>query len=266
MTEQYQQNNINAPRGSRAVGGSTNLTLDDDLVVVDSSLNPVSLILPNAEQIPGNPVYIKAPFAGVNPVTLIGLNGQLIDGSPTLVLNTNEESALLKSDGANWQLITTGGGGGGGFPEVQDEGATVVPAADTFNFVGPGVSVTQSPAGTARVDVPGGSLPPLQSATFADNSNQDLTLGPDTNGYYAVEANISKSNGQSTSYRIDVAVSSTPAADLSVLIVDSDVLVTDIDITAVIVAGQVTLRLVGTGTGVTTTVNYRIVDSIVRAF
>lgn len=239
------------------------MTLDDDLVVVTPSAGPVSLVLPNARQIPGNAVYIKAPTAGVNPVTLVGLDNQTIDGASTLVLNVNGSSELLKSDGENWQLFNPASGGG--FPEVQDEGVAAVQSADTFNFVGSGVSVTESPVGTAVVDIPGGSLPPLQSETFLDNANQDLILGPDTSDY-AITANISKANGESTRYEIGIATSSTPSGNLSNLIIDSDVPVTDIDIQLIVASGQVALRLVGTGTGITTTVNYRIVDSIVRAF
>ena len=91
MTEQYQRNNINNPRGSRNVDGGSILTLDDDLIVVDSSLTPVAVELPNAVQIPGNTVYIKAPQAGTNSVTVTGLDGQTIDGLASLVLSADEE-------------------------------------------------------------------------------------------------------------------------------------------------------------------------------
>jgi hypothetical protein len=47
--------------------------------------------------------------------------------------------------------------GGGGSLAVKDEGASVVASADTIDFVGSGVSVTQSPSGTARVQIDGGS-------------------------------------------------------------------------------------------------------------
>ena len=116
MTEQYQQNNINNPRSSRSVDGDLILTLDDDLVVADSSVDPIALELPDARQIPGNTVYIKAPDGSTNPVTITGSQGQTIDGATSLVLNTDEASALVKSDGSNWQLFLGGGGGAGAFP------------------------------------------------------------------------------------------------------------------------------------------------------
>ncbi len=156
-------------------------------------------------------------------------------------------------------------GGGGGDIEVQDDGTVIVPAATVLNFTGPGVVVTPGPPGQADVDVPGGSLAPLQSATFADNTNQDLNVGPDTLGQIAVEMNISKTNGESSSYRLDLAVSST-GVDVSTLCIDSDVPITGIDVVALISAGNVVVRLVGTGAGVNTTVNYRVVDTIPRAF
>lgn len=155
--------------------------------------------------------------------------------------------------------------GGGGDIEVQDDGVVVVPAATALNFTGPGVVVTPGPPGQANVDVPGGALPPLQTASFLDSATQDLNVGPDTLGQVAVEMNISKANGESSSFRLDIAVSGT-GVDISTLIIDSDAPLTDIDVTVLLSAGSVIVRLTGSGGGVATTVNYRVVDTIIRAF
>jgi len=42
------------------------------------------------------------------------------------------------------------------FPEVQDEGVTVDPATQIFNFTGAGVTATQTVAGEVKIDIPGG--------------------------------------------------------------------------------------------------------------
>lgn len=52
MTDQYRQTNVNQPRGARDVNAYGELNLDDEAVVVDSSLGPVTLSLPEARIIP----------------------------------------------------------------------------------------------------------------------------------------------------------------------------------------------------------------------
>ena len=260
MTEQYQRNNINNPRGSRTVDGNLILTLDDDLIVADSSLNTIALQLPNAVQIPGNTVYIKAPNAGANSVTITGLDGQTIDDLAYLVLSADEASALLKSDGDNWQLFL------GGSPETQQNGITVVESTRIYNFTGTGVSVVGA-GNTATVDIPGGSLPPLFSFAFSDTGVTVVTpaLGPDTIGLYSVEASISQAGGVESSYVITLAVSST-GVDSNVLDVRSDAPISTVSIDATVIAGSVFLRLTGSGGGTASTINYRILNTIVRAF
>lgn len=51
---------------------------------------------------------------------------------------------------------TTNEGGGGGSLEVEREGLTIVAAATVLNFTGDGVSVTESPEGTAVINIDGG--------------------------------------------------------------------------------------------------------------
>ena len=171
----------------------------------------------------------------------------------------------VKGSSIAWKHYVEGGGGGD--IEVRDDGTIIVPVATILNFTGLGVSVTTGGPGEAVVDIPGGSGPALQSATFLDNTTEDLALGPDTNGLYAVEANISNASGESTSYRFLVAVSGS-GADLSTLQVGSDVPIpiTTLAFSALVSAGSVILRITGSGAGTNTTVNYRIVDTIPRAF
>jgi len=78
------------------------LTPDDIFVVVDSSLNPVTLTLPAAYENPGFEVCIKYLNGGLNPVTVLARNGETIDGASSLSLTANNSSAHLFSDGENW--------------------------------------------------------------------------------------------------------------------------------------------------------------------
>lgn len=130
MVQQYNQNNINAPRGSVLLSASAALDLDNDLVVVTTAAGPVTLTLPTALQIPGEEVKIKANDAGFtgNAVTIAALAGQNIDGAATISLTTDQESVCLKSDGANWRVVCGGGGGGGGAPV-----RAILPVFDSSN-------------------------------------------------------------------------------------------------------------------------------------
>jgi len=127
MVQQYNQNNINSPRGSRLFAADAALDLDNDLVVVTTAAGAVTLTLPTAIQIPGQEVSIKANDAGStgNAVTLAALSGQNIDGAATTSLTTDQESVCLKSDGSNWRVVC-GGSGGGGAPV-----RAILPVLDT---------------------------------------------------------------------------------------------------------------------------------------
>jgi hypothetical protein len=161
MTQQYQQTSINAPRGSTAFDANAQLTYDDDLVVADSSANPVLLTLPEAVTIPGWTVFIKAPDGATNPVTIQGTAGQLIDGVPTLVLSTNNSGVILRANGVGWDSFAAGTGGGGVPLAIEDEGAVVDANTNLINFIGPGVTATPAgPPGEVDVTIPGaGALP-----------------------------------------------------------------------------------------------------------
>ena len=115
MVQQYNQNNINAPRGSNLFSADATLDLDSDMVVVTTADGAVTLTLPAAPQIPGQEVVVKANDAGStgNAVTLAALPGQNIDGAATIDLTEDQESVCLKSDGSNWRRVCSGAGGGG---------------------------------------------------------------------------------------------------------------------------------------------------------
>lgn len=160
MTEQYLNTNINSPLGPRAISADTQLTLDDGIVVADSTGAPVTLTMPDAVLIPGNIFYIKATTGAVNPVTIQGFNGQLIDGAATLVLSTNQAGVILRSNGAaGWAAFGQGGGGGAAL-SVFDDGILVDPAVTVMDFIGAGVTATPAGAGAVDITIPAaGGIP-----------------------------------------------------------------------------------------------------------
>jgi len=113
VVQQYNQNNINSPRGSRLFAADATLDLDSDMVVVTTATGAVTLTLPTAIQIPGQEVTIKANDAGDtgNAVTIAALGGQNIDGAATITLTADQESVCLKSDGSNWRRVCSEAGG-----------------------------------------------------------------------------------------------------------------------------------------------------------
>lgn len=66
-------------------------------------------------------------------------------------VHVNDEDAYYKFNGSAWEIEASGGGA----VDVQDDGSAVVSGADTLNFTGSGVTVTDV-GGVATVNIPGG--------------------------------------------------------------------------------------------------------------
>ena len=81
--------------------------LPDEVILVTTTGNPVTITLGNTTTKNGKAIIIKdaGGAAGTNPITIVGQGGQLIDGSPEHVINHNRESVHLLSDGVNWHVI-----------------------------------------------------------------------------------------------------------------------------------------------------------------
>jgi hypothetical protein len=101
-------------------------------------------------------------FSAAGSQLQIGFNWRETDPNGTLTL---DGICIARSNGDLPQLAPrlplsliqaeSGGAPGGSAPAVQDEGAGVVAAASTLNFVGPGVTVTNGGGGIATVTIPG---------------------------------------------------------------------------------------------------------------
>ena len=102
----------------------------------------------------------------------------------------------------------------------------------------------------------GGSTPPSTLA-FLDDATTDITVGDTDDGCIVMEASISKTNGESSCYRFMFGVSPT-GVGMDCLEALSDVPITDLEPTTLLVGSSVILRLVGSGTGVSSAIIYRI--------
>ena len=169
-------------------------------------------------------------------------------------------TARVQGGLASWKLHTPDGGGGA--IEVRDDGTIVVPAATILDFAGAGVTVVPIGPNTARIDIPGGGVPPLSTQLFQDNVTTDIVVGTTVEGCIVVDASISKQNGESTCYRFMFGVSAT-GVSMDCPRADSDLPVQDITPQSALSGANVILRLVGSGAGVQSGIAYR-VSSIPR--
>ncbi len=193
MVQQYNQNNINAPRGSRLFSADAALDLDSDLVVVTTAAGAVTLTLPNAAQIPGQELKFKANDAGAtgNAVTIAALAGQNIDGVASIQLTTDQESVCLKSDGSNYRVVCGGGGGGAParaiLPVFDNEGSGPALAYQVFagDDLASIVILGENLTGIADVDVStdvqvGGNAGPAPIVGVLFVADTSITVSLDT--------------------------------------------------------------------------------------
>ena len=81
--------------------------LPDDIILVDTTLNPVTITLGNTSAKAGKSVVIKdaTGTAGVNNITVQGQGGQEIDGALEHVIEYSREALKLICDGTDWHII-----------------------------------------------------------------------------------------------------------------------------------------------------------------
>lgn len=119
------------------------LTLDDELVVVNSVGGPRLVGLPAANQIPSLTLFIQALNAGTNPVTIQALAGQTINGFGSVVLTTDLQSVILVAnptiDGVtnpagDWSICGTGGSGllGAALGDLGAPGGAPTPSSPNY--------------------------------------------------------------------------------------------------------------------------------------
>jgi len=99
---------INRANPPRVVGaGVTAVSVDDDMVVVDTGGGAATLNLPPANSLIPNWIVIKAPTAATNAVTVAPNGADTIEGlaSPRILVQNNA-FLIIKTDGAaGWRIV-----------------------------------------------------------------------------------------------------------------------------------------------------------------
>lgn len=140
------------------VSSSTNaITISNSTTTPSLTFNPGNVTL---SSLSGN-----LPSTRITGLSTVSTSGSYNDLSnkPSIPSNLNDLSdvdtsglstgSVLKFDGTNW---VAGSDSGSGSIPVQDEGTQIVASPTALNFVGAGVSVTNT-SGVATVNIPGGS-------------------------------------------------------------------------------------------------------------
>jgi hypothetical protein len=81
---------------------SKTLDLTDDVLLVDSTAEAVTLSLPSPH--PTGKRYIVKHVSGSNPVEATAIAG-VVDGLPSFPLTTPKQAAVFHGDGTNWHIL-----------------------------------------------------------------------------------------------------------------------------------------------------------------
>lgn len=128
------------PNNSRVVSGTPAIFKDDVVLLCDTSLGAVTI---NLLEIPANywntiyKLYVvdNSSNAAVNNITINAPTGYTINGLNSLVISTNNASALIRIIN-NTAYIASLTNAGGSPIEVKNQGTTITPNATSFDFVG----------------------------------------------------------------------------------------------------------------------------------
>lgn len=89
-----------------AVASNYTVTFEDDIIGVDTSNNPVTITLPEIQDI-GGKIYIitdEGGNAGINNITVETTGSDLILGETEVIINSDYNSITLYNNGTNWFL------------------------------------------------------------------------------------------------------------------------------------------------------------------
>ncbi len=80
------------------------VTTNDLMVLVDTTLGPVTITLPTAVGIPGTAYMAKKITSDANPVFVVPTAGQRVDGQGGYALRAVNDAIVVASDNANWWI------------------------------------------------------------------------------------------------------------------------------------------------------------------
>jgi hypothetical protein len=96
---------VNESNQITVVSANYTATATDELILVNAAFGAVTVTLPTAVGVSGNPYTVKKIDASANAVTIATTAAQTIDGSATKVISAQYAQFVVASDGANWQII-----------------------------------------------------------------------------------------------------------------------------------------------------------------
>lgn len=88
-----------------ATSPSIAVTVADDLVRCDASLNPISATLPTAVGNSGKVLHFKKTDGTLNIITVTAASGEAIDGALFKRLTTQYQSLIISSTGSGWDIL-----------------------------------------------------------------------------------------------------------------------------------------------------------------
>lgn len=200
---------------------------------------------------------------GGNTTVRPGLPG--VGGLPGIVVITNnggdDDAPVMRwsSEGTNAGTINVFVG------DRDPTGVIAALAAGDLYVRTNGTMFQASATGTgswSQLGTGGGA--PLQTQSFLDNTTQDLNVGTlSTDGTITVELNLHRSTGENTTYRITISASATDVRD-DILQIDSNLPLTTVDVSTLQSAGNILVRLTGSGGGVNVDAKYRVLNTTPR--
>lgn len=164
----------------------TYLTGDRAKLVTHSNASAIAGTLPQATSTFGSGWFMRVKNKGAGTLTITPTTST-IDGASTLTLATGE-SALIVSDGTNYQVakaVATGGGGGGGLTAFTDAQSTASPN-NTNN-----ISSLSAIGGTTNVFA---AIIPKGTGGVIAAIPDSLSTGGNVRGAYAVDLQTIRSS------------------------------------------------------------------------
>jgi hypothetical protein len=103
-----------------SVSATTTADANERAYLVDASGGARIINLPTAVGRGGKEYFVKKTDSSANTVTLDPNGSEQINGASTLVLSTQNEFAVVESDGGNWFITSRSASGGGGGATTLD--------------------------------------------------------------------------------------------------------------------------------------------------
>ena len=128
------------PNTTRTITGLVNSVFNTDTIIIcDTSLGPVQIELLEIPADKWNTTrkfyFIDSGNASVNNITITAPVGYTINDQPTLVLNANNQNALVRV-GSNTDYLAYTSTGLGSNLAVLNQGVQITPSAVSMNFLG----------------------------------------------------------------------------------------------------------------------------------